>query len=319
MRRRYHVRMSVTLLGPQRLAPNVAETLHSLGVRGPIATITAGWEERELEDDELAEHCGGTTVNLQLWERTDRVFARDPELRQALWRRHDRLREMQRLYRLRLNHGMDAASELSDLAVDPMLRNEEIHCAIDAVRKLDHEHLERVTAIHDAFEAEVDVPNRPSLEKDRAEVRALIADSAALAVAGGHVAVLLNRLRLFGIEDAVRLRGLPVIGWSAGAMALGERVVLFHDRPPQGRGNAEVLEPGIGLYEGAVPFPHARRRLLLDDPERVQLLARRLAPLIAIPMDEGARVDWDGSDWTFRSGTRRLATDGALVAMGSDA
>ena len=309
--------MSVTLLGPQRLAPNVAETLHSLGVRGPIATITSGWEERELEDDELAEHCGGTTENLQLWERLERVFDRDPELRQTLWRHHDRLRAMQKLYRLRLNHAMDAARELAALDVDPTLLVEEHRCAIEAVRKLDLEHLERITAVHEAFEAEIDAENRPSLSADRAEVRLRISDAAALAVAGGHVAVLLNRLRLFGIADAARTSGLPVIAWSAGAMALGERVMLFHDRPPQGRGNAEVFEPGIALYRGAVPFPHARRRLLLDDPARVELLARRLDPLLAIPMDEGARIDWDGDAWSFRDGTRRLAPDGTLSPVGA--
>src|SRR5690606_5912302 len=100
--------------------------------------------------------------------------------------------------------------------------------------------------------------------------------------------------------------------WSGGAMVLGERIVLFHDAPPQGRGHAEVLEPGLALYRGAVPFPHARRRLLLEDVPRVTLLARRLEPRLALPMDEGARVDWDGERWTFSAGTRLLSVDGTV-------
>ena len=37
----------VTLLGPQRLQPTVAPTLESLRIHGQIATVTAGWQERE--------------------------------------------------------------------------------------------------------------------------------------------------------------------------------------------------------------------------------------------------------------------------------
>jgi hypothetical protein len=46
------------------------------------------------------------------------------------------------------------------------------------------------------------------------------------------VAVLVNRLRLFGLGDLVADK--TVFAWSAGAMAVSERVVLFHDDPPQG-------------------------------------------------------------------------------------
>ncbi len=304
--------MPVTLLGPQRHSPTVQQTLHSLGVRGPVAAITAGWEERELEDDELEAHLGGVTRNLELWERCDRVFDADPDLRETLWRRHDRLVEVRRLYRLRLNHAMDAARELLDRPEDPDLVAAEFEGAIDAVRRLDREHLDRVAEVNEAFEAEIDAPNRPSLAGPRKEVAEILGDSAALAIAGGHVAVLLNRLRLFGIADLVGDR--PVIAWSGGAMVLGERIVLFHDSPPQGRGHAEVLEAGLGLHRGAVPFPHARRRLLLDDRERVTLLARRLEPLLAIPMDEGARADWNGAEWWLAPGARLLEADGSVRA-----
>ena len=61
-------------------------------------------------------------------------------------------------------------------------------------------------------------------------------------------------------------------------MALGQRVVLFHDSPPQGFGNAEVWGPGLGLYTGVLVFPHAQRRLALEDAGRVAILARRFQP-----------------------------------------
>lgn len=305
--------MTVTLLGPQRLAPNVNQTLHDLGVRGPIAAITAGWEERELEDDELAEHCGGRTRNLELWERCERAFDVDRELREILWKRHDRLTSMQRLYRLRLNHGMDAANALLDQTEDADLVAEEFSCAIEAVRRLDQEHQDRVAEIHAAYEAEIDAPHRPSLVPHRLEVAKILRDSGALAIAGGHVSVLMNRLRLFGIFEG-SADDLPVIAWSAGAMVLGEQVVVFHDSPPQGQGYAEVLGPGLARHRGALPFPHARRRLMLDDTARVTVLARRFAPLLPVPMDEGARIDWNGAQWCFSPNTRLLGTDGTVRA-----
>ena len=48
----------------------------------------------------------------------------------------------------------------------------------------------------------------------------------ALAIAGGHVGVLLRCLKLFGVSPPAEL---PVVAWSAGAMALTDRVVLYND------------------------------------------------------------------------------------------
>ena len=78
-------------------------------------------------------------------------------------------------------------------------------------------------------------------------------------IAGGHVAVLVNRLRLFGMRALLGHK--PIAAWSAGAMALTTRVLLFHDRPPQGAGNAEIFEHGLDLVPDAVFLPHAATRL----------------------------------------------------------
>jgi len=115
----------------------------------------------------------------------------------------------------------------------------------------------------------------------------------ALAIAGGHVGVLRNRLWLFDVVPVAR-KG-PILAWSAGSMALCERIVLFHDSPPQGPGDAEVFEEGFGVCPGIVPLPHARRRLRLDDPTRVSLFARRFAPARAVVMDDGAILHCDGT------------------------
>ncbi len=117
------------------------------------------------------------------------------------------------------------------------------------------------------------VARRP--RRDRAAARPA---SRAWRSPAGTSPALLNRLRLFGVGRADR-RASRSFAWSGGAMVCGERIVLFHDRPPQGRGNAEVLDAGLGLVPGMVLLPHARRRLRPRRPaSRLQLLARRFAP-----------------------------------------
>ena len=90
----------------------------------------------------------------------------------------------------------------------------------------------------------------------------LVATTDAIVIAGGHVAVLANRLRLFDIAALAGAR--PIVAWSAGAMALAERVVLYHDHPPQGAAPAELLDRGLGLVAGVLPLPDAARRLALE-------------------------------------------------------
>ena len=299
-------------MGPQRLQPTLAGALHSLGLApsDSVATVTAGWQEREDDDRELKEHLADRAVNLTLYRRTERVFERDPELARAFRERQDGLRQLQALYKLRLTHGMNACRELLRKEGDDETLREERRAAIDAVRDLDARHLRQVRERHAEFETRFRPDERDALARERAEVAQLVDGTGAIAVAGGHVAILLNRLRLFTIDRLVAQR--PVVAWSAGAMALAERVVLFHDDPPHGAGHPEVFEHGINIAPGMVPLPHARRRLRLDDALRVLNMARRFEPAHCVPMDEGARVDWDGKHWTLPPGTRRLGFEGNI-------
>jgi len=308
----------VTLLGPQRLQPTLAPTLASLGITGRVATVTAGWQEREPDDRELHEHLGGRSVNLRLWERAETTFLQDPELATAHRRRQERLRAMQDAYDLRLGHAIAAVIDLrrrhpdrDTVAGDTLA--EEITAAIEAVRELDARHLGRVIEIHREFDAAWRPQERDAVRQNIEAVRALLGDAQAVAIAGGHVAVLLNRLLLFDLASLLGDR--TVVAWSAGAMVVCERVILFHDHPPQGPGNAEVLESGLGLAPGVVPLPHARHRLDLDDTERVALFASRFAPAACIPMNEGARVDLDATRPGVPPGTVQLQPDGAVGAV----
>src|SRR5690606_36625068 len=106
----------------------------------------------------------------------------------------------------------------------------------------------------------------------------------------GHVASLLNRLRLFGIGELARDKF--VFAWCAGAMAISERVVLFHHSPPQGQGAAEVHDEGLGLAGNVVVLPQPEFRLRLDDYERIQVMVRRFVPAVCLAMPARSRVTW---------------------------
>jgi hypothetical protein len=301
---------TVVLLGPQRFEPTLASVVRSLGIREDLATVTAGWQEREDEDAELRDHLGARAVNLMLHRRGEEVFAEDRAFAAAHGLRQERLRQLQIVYRARLAHAKEAARDLMRTQGDRWLLDPERDDALQAIRSLDRHHLERIAEVHQHFEESVRPFDRPAIARRREEIARVIEKTAALAIAGGHVAVLLNRLRLFGIPELAGPR--PVIAWSAGAMAIAEKIVLFHDSPPQGPGNSEVLGAGLGLLRGVVPLPHGDRRLRLDDPPRVALLARRFAPALCVVLDKGARADWDGTRLRAHPGTRRLTAAGGL-------
>src|SRR5262249_9587142 len=124
----------VVLLGPQRLQPTLAPTLESLGLRGPVATITAGWQERQAGDREVHEHLGRRSINLSLYQRGERVFRRDPELATAHHARQARLRELQDLYNVRLDHAMAAAFELLRRSGDAEALVAARRAAVEAIR-----------------------------------------------------------------------------------------------------------------------------------------------------------------------------------------
>lgn len=297
--------MSVTLLGPQR-TPDLRKVVGSQHLDGPIATITAGWQERESADAELNELLNGRGVNLALFGRWLDVHVRDPEFFAAERRLRDVLDEAQQIYLLRLEHSLRAIEAVQRAHVNDQLRDGALAQAIDAVRDLDTQHLELINDINAEFYEKWPPHERAVVAEHRAAVEKLLTGAAALVIAGGHVGVLLAVLHLFNIGAALKS---PVIAWSAGAMALSDRTVLFHDRTPQGPANPEVYGNGLSLVGNVVPLPHARARLLLDDAPRMAVLARRFAPAQCVLLEKGTRVDTD-ADGNCPPGTRVLGRDG---------
>jgi hypothetical protein len=137
----------------------------------------------------------------------------------------------------------------------------------------------------------------------------LISTAEALVIAGGHVASLLNRLQMFDVLAASGEK--PIIAWSAGAMVLTDRIILFHDYPPYGSDIAQVLDAGFGLVPGYVVLPDARRRINLEARVGIQRFARRMAPATCVAMDHGARLFFEDGELVSANATRLTTTGDA--------
>jgi hypothetical protein len=304
----------IVLCGAQHAEPSLPRVLRELGVTGPVSLVTAGWQEREGEPGVVADP-GVPVVELALHQRGDDVFAHDAELASAYKARQLRLKLMQDFYRVRLDHAAQAARAVAVRHAEPDLIAEEWVASLAVIRQIDRDHLDRCRAVHAGFEAAQQPRRHAALARHLAELRALIEPTQALVIAGGHVAVLLNRLKLFGLERALRSR--PTTPPPAGAMALAERIVLFHDHPPQGAGNAELFEAGLAVVRGTVFLPHAATRLATSDVGRVALLARRFAPAACYTLDDGSRLLWRGGRLVAAAGSHRLTRTGRLVPAGA--
>ena len=307
----------VVLLGPQRLAPFVGSELRRCNIQGPVAMITAGWQEREGEDEELRAELGVPAVNLRLYERWDDIRANDRPYFDAHRTRQDTLRRLRELYQRRLKHAVAQLREMFDSELPEALIEPERRDAVAALQALDSHHLRRTHEINEEFEWTWQPGSRPAVARHRAEVADQLLHCESVAIAGGHIAVLLNRLRLFALAPLLRRK--VVFAWAAGAMALTERVFLFHDSPPQGVGSAEMFEVGLGLVPRLVVLPHARHRLHLHDATRVAIMARRLAPARCVPLDERERLEWYNGDLLPTHGLRRLHSDGRILTFDGDA
>ncbi len=304
----------ITLLGPQRLTPSLGATMRGLGSEGPVATVTAGWRERERDDGELNTILDGRGRNLGLYRRWSEVLDADPEYATAERTLRDEIEELQALYEVRLDHAVRAIEAVQRTGAPREIKEPAVDDAVDGLRRLDEWHLRTVAETRERFDERWAPGTRDAIRRHRAEVAAELEQCDTLAIAGGHVAVLLQCLRLFAVT---RPGALPqvIVAWSAGAMAMTDRVVLFHDFGPHGTTGLEVYDFGLGVVADVVPLPHARRRLRLRDPSRNALLARRFAPAYCLVLDDGVRVDL-GPDGALPPSARVLTEDGDVRALG---
>ncbi len=310
--------MPTFLLGPQRFRTTAGAVVRGLRSdpdgapldRGWVATVTAGWRERELVDAELHEVLGGDTRNLRLYERFNDVLEHDPHWAGHALAHRDGMDELAGLYSLRLQRALDSAYAVARRPGRRDIADAALADAVRAVRDLDAWYLRSVDQLYEELEAAAPASGSELITRHRREVGELLDGAAVLAIAGGHVDALVRCLRLFAVEPGP---GLDVVAWSAGAMAMTERVVLYNDNGPQGVQGAEVWDRGAARVRQVVAMPHARRRLRVDDPVHARVFVRRFAPATCLLLDDGTTVEI-APDGSVPAGARVLTEEGAVVA-----
>ena len=279
------------LLGPQSPRSNLRQAVDAIAPDGPVVIISAGWRDSEGDIEELREELGRPLEDLMIYHRAEEIFAREPGLQALQRERQDQLKELQELYRIRLGPTITAARRLMRTSAQPELLRLEQRAAIAQVRALDRHHLRRIQAIHRTFDQRRAQLEIPAATAAREAVQQRVAAAGLVLIAGGHVAVLLNRMRLFRLGGELAKK--PLIAWSAGAMALSERIVLFHHHAPQGRRDAELLDAGLGIIGGRILLPHARTRLDWSNRKRMALFSRRFSPAACCTLDNGSLLQFE--------------------------
>jgi hypothetical protein len=216
---------------------------------------------------------------------------------------------VRRLYGVRLQHLFDTWQALGLRHEEPGLIQQQRESLMQELRRLDDEHLQRIDELvreyADTLRTRFDEP----LQTQRHELARLASECEVVLLAGGNVSTMQETLELFSLGEM--LRDKLVVGWSAGAMVLTDRVVLYHDHPPQGVGNPEVLCRGLGVVGGLVVLPHAAERLDLGDPARAGRLAARFEPALCVTLERGSALRHQSGSWRTER-AHVLGLDGSL-------
>ncbi|MDH3491092.1 MAG: Type 1 glutamine amidotransferase-like domain-containing protein [Gammaproteobacteria bacterium] len=297
------------LLGPQRPVVNFDSALARSGIGdGPIGVISAAWQEAEGDIDGMQRLVKNPLSDLLLYQKAEELFVADTRLHEAYRQRQERLKEQQRLYKLRLRQLMIAARATLRAEGERAVVAAERRHAISQLRALDMHHLRQVDKIHARFDSAFNIGCNAPLAEHTAALAEALSRFDSLLITGGNVVVLMNRLRLFGLGSQLQRKN--IIAWSAGAMVLCDRIVLFHDRMPQGRRDAEIMCRGLGLVPGIVLLPDARGRLGSRDSLRVSLFDRRFSPATSVTLDNGSYLLFEGETLQDTEAARRMTRNG---------
>ena len=302
------------LLGPQRPVVNLGSAMTQTGIGGgPIAVISAAWQEAEGDIDDIRSHVGNELFSLPIYHHADELFAADKPLRDAYRERQDLLIEQQNMYRLRLRQLTIAAREILRVEGNVSAIAEERRHAISQLRALDRHHLRQVNKIYDRYKEKFDTEKNNHLAQHVAAIEKELERCETVLITGGNVVVLMNRLQLFGLGNHLVRKN--IVGWSAGAMVLCDRIVLFHDRMPQGRRDPEVMCNGLGIVPSTVLLPDARNRVRSKELVRSSLFSRRFAPATSLTLDNESMLLIQGGKVQHSKSVRHIARDGRFARV----
>lgn len=316
-----------------------------------VVIVTASWGRGERGDDALragfSRRGADNLENLQLrtamvdvlrqrpavrelltahetvWEELTEAYATENDaLVQTLrstWERARKRRGVRSLQRL-LRRGDRQAPGPPTRPVGHLLEHalsQQAQRLIESLVSADDRHALALRGLWDHFHMAAGLDFDPLWQAHREALKGRLLGASLIALAGGDPAVLLTSLRFFDLDgvmlEAVR-RGAHVFGSSAGAMALGQRVVVFNDRR-RPRQEFMLLGRGVGLARGVQPFPHVTDRLHTDDPFNLAYLSARFRHRMCVGLNAGSTLALqpDRGAWQMWS-----AGDEALVHFGPD-
>ena len=232
--------MKTVLLGPQRFRTTVGAAIRTVAPEGTIATVTAGWRDRESDTAELDATLEGRGRHLHLYGRLTDVLDSDQRFAEAALAHRDAVDELAGIYSLRLQRALDSVYAVQRRTVRTDVAASAEADGVRVVQSIDQWYLDAVDQLHGELRAAAPPEESEPIQRHRAEVAEAVGQASAIAIAGGHVGLLLRCLKLFEVNLPPQL---PVVAWSAGAMSLTERVVLYHDRGPERGGRFRGLGP----------------------------------------------------------------------------
>ncbi len=315
---------SIHVLGPQGTDKNLNHAINMFCPQGDIAVISAGWRYEECELQSLQKQLGRRLHHIPLYEWFDALGSVEPELSGLHRMRQRRILDYKKVYRINLDAALDSWIAIQHLyRKDPQTYAKDERAACRQVQAVDQACLNRLRDIKEDFSA-IETPwLHDSALPLHEQIITVLERSAGLIITGGHVAILRNRLAFFGLEELLThfvLEGKQIFTWSAGAMCLTDRIVLFHDDPPWGKGRTEILDTGMGLLPKTVFLPNATTRLNLQDANRIERFARRFHPSLSICLEEGSHLIFTDRGVFDRSAKRssfQLSTEGTKLALES--
>lgn len=291
----------LVVLGPQRPDPNLPQALATAQAAGSTVMITAGWRHDENDNEALRAAIGPSAVSLPIYTWFEELAEQHPAFAQVYRARQARVKTLKELHLVRMGPALATVRELLEHRRDHHeLVEAEIQDAVRVVRELDDRFLAQTARVQAEFAGRIAHAEPPLAARRREQARQMLRSARAICIAGGHVGVLRNRMGFFGLNEVLAeclAASIPVVAWSAGAMALARRVVLFNDDTPKGAVDDELLDSGAGLAEGLIVLPHARKRLHLSDADRLSLLATRFAPARCVGLECGAWLEQRNGVW----------------------
>jgi hypothetical protein len=278
-----------------------------------MAVISSGWQEAEGDVDEIYEQVQRPLHDLGPYQRAEQLTTAFPQFAQAHRERQDLLTDLQRLYRLRCKQLMIAARLTFRADANAEMLAAEQHHAMHQVRELDRHHLRSINAIHTEYDQRFDELTSGELANQSLEIAEILSGCDSVLITGGNVMILLNRLRLFGIDQLLTDKHL--VAWSAGAMVLSDTVVLFHDKTPLGKRDPEVVSQGCGVVPGFVFLPDAKRRLRKSDDVRARLMSKRFAESKCVTLDNGSGLLFEDQRLKIADKVDVMTRDGAYKEL----